>query len=361
MRIAGADLGNDLFEFVSEYYHNPNLRLAVLEQLQREVGKTRPDSSARARRRIRVQVKAGLGHISLPESISLFNVVRRSLPAHKFVSFANRFGFAVYPIANDFSWQGARFMELANVDKASIGAMMFYGFNLALEETFYLLTIPIRILAYTFYLYGKHGLPKGVCHKPWHDRIQKEVRWLIATNDRPEHVYQHTRRMLMAHEIGHTYAFCDVSPIPDIVHKVGGNVHELYRANFPDQRDLLAWNRLQDGTGSLRDLSFLLGDLFANITVLRGGIDDNTLSVMRAFHWWLVHPPCTGERPRGNVTFLQASIGQTQTLEVLRLLEEVVAALNVDPRRAAKQMIRMDDLNWSKLKSQVTSSKSDLI
>lgn len=352
LRIAASKLNIDLFELVSEYFHDSRFRESLLKEILDDARRS-TGSETDALGCIKVRVQSGLGHTSFATHVKLFDVLRRKLQNNEYVSFANRFGFAAYHLQPGFSWNGGYFIELNDLSLSSIGAMMFYGFNVGKTSTLFLLTIPIRILAYTLYLYGKNGLPEGIRHQPWHLEIHREINRLVDACDHPEFVYRHTRHMLMAHEIGHSYSYCDVSPILDIVREAGGDVEELYKGDFPTDSDLNAWARLQAGTGTLRDVSFLFGDLFANLTAIMGGLDNHSLGVMRAFHWWLTRPPKTGQRPRGNVTFLVASCSDPlERSRVLKQLKDIITALYINPTKAADQMSRMEILTWRKVERQ---------
>ena len=154
----------------------------------------------------------------------------------------------------------------------------------------------------------------------------------------------------MAHEAGHSYSFDGNSALMQLLAAMGYSGQDLYQPDFPTAYDLSAWARLRRGQGSIRDVTFVFGDLLANLSALLGGIEPGMRCVMRAFNWWLLREPRDGVCPRGNVSMLlYSALGGPPLAELLSDLEQIFGLARKDSAKAAQHMQDLERRSWNAL------------
>lgn len=265
------------------------------------------------------------------------------------VCLANQYGFAAFQRGETLAETDTlRVVEVNNWKESSTELLMFYGFNdERYQKEFFIQKKPIELLSFVF---------KELLHKDLHDSFQcdwsstqlvKEIQSL-PVDITVEEIENSCYEFLIGHELGHFFVYKNAEPIKDLILSSGYDLEDAYLAEFPSEFDFNSWKRVKSGTPSLRDVTFLYGDLFSNITMYSGGISNPSLVALRAFNWWLSSPPSLKKRPRGNIVFLAYSYTSNFDL-LLGKLREIIDSIKENPKMTADLMLKLEFESWKML------------
>lgn len=274
-------------------------------------------------------------------------------PLQNSIILANEYGRAIFTRGASSHSQGSlRITEIDAWGLADSQILMFYGFNdRDYPNEFFIQKRPIEVLAQVFCSLAQHGIHPNVPHAWWDVKIGQELMSLPTPSLNHHEIQGLCEEFLIAHELGHTFRYKGCQPIIDLAQAAGFSPTDLYMADFPTARDMNAWKRVVAAQHTLRDVTFLLGDMLANMTILIGGLPQNTITALRAFNWWLVTPPTSLSRPRGNITFMVYS-ALRKPIEILPKLAAIFSSVRTAPQRTAQLMQELELESWNILLEQ---------
>lgn len=269
--------------------------------------------------------------------------------SRKTIYFENQHGFGIFPVRNIITIEGRlSLMTLEECRLASVGAMMFYGFNSKqYSNLFFLQKIPIKILAYTLYYMSCNK--KNNVDIDWWEHMYYHELASVVHSFKPEDFEKGCLDFLIAHELGHTYRYNNNQKILSFLYEIGLDKEDIYQPDFPSQYDLDAWHRIKSGLGTCRDVCFILGDLLANLVILAGGISPLVHSLLRSFNWSLIMPPSAERRPRGNILFLRYSLEDSLD-PILNILRKIFLSVKLGGK-TAELMQQMEKTAWEELEN----------
>lgn len=155
--------------------------------------------------------------------------------------------------------------------------------------------------------------------------------------------------MFTAHEAGHTLRMDDQAPLRDLLTRTGHDPDEAFQHGFPNRHQLKAWSRLQTGTASTADITFVLGDALANATsALTLPPGDPISAVRAAYLWQIISPPRPTGAPRGIATSLRLE----ERIAVGELLDDLTALLqaaHTQPATVAQRIQDLEHTSWDLL------------
>ncbi|HEX4963062.1 MAG TPA: class I SAM-dependent methyltransferase [Thermoanaerobaculia bacterium] len=263
--------------------------------------------------------------------------------------FSNGYGFGAFSVSHVKDLGTMRLGAIDDTSLFSIGALMFYGFNLPGRPGMAFMQSPqIEVLAATFFQMIQHGRAAGMSHGPWHEPIFRELRSECAAGAAPAAVERAVREFLELHELGHTYRCNGAQPVLDLL-KRRGLEDALPSLDFPSPYQLASWRRIRAGEGTIADVLFLYGDFLANMTLAASGVSPLTLTLLRAFNWWLVRPPKERSRPRGLYSFLYYT-ASSRLEDFCRDLDGIFETALTQPASLAGRMKALEWDHWNALR-----------
>lgn len=277
-----------------------------------------------------------------------FGSIIQSIKNGRDIEFENEHGFAIFKSSESMLAEGRlSLMKLPECRYASVGAMMFYGFNLnKYPGIFFLQEIPIKILANIFYCLSSNT-PDVVSEYGWGKMICHEMKSFNKVHQ-PVDFQKACMNFLISHEIGHSYVYKGNREILDYLYHLGLTDQDIYQPDFPSSYDLNAWERIKQGIGTKRDVCFILGDMLANLVVVNAEIPPLEHALLRAFNWSLVSPPSPEKRPRGNILFLRYSLEKNLDA-LLAIIEKIFSSLQKNKNQTAELMLRAESDAWQEM------------
>lgn len=277
-------------------------------------------------------------------TIEFKKIIEKSFLSHE-LHFTNRYGFAVFP---DIKFESKDYGLIANILNshfASIGALMYYGFNLS-PYPLYCYQIPsVSVLAATLYVYGQESVPVGNHHDWWAFGAQKEIWRLNSASKNHDAILKATQSVFELHEQGHDLSVNGDRTLYYFLKSIGVQDEDLYRTDFATEYDLKSWKRIQEGRGCFKDICFILGDFLANMAAIISGIAPEEVQIMRAINWGISSPPDLKKRPRGKLSFLRYSLNKDFD-DLFSSLERIFDASRKSPDKTAQEIYDMDFKSW---------------
>jgi hypothetical protein len=265
----------------------------------------------------------------------------------KEVYFATPDGFALFPALKPEATNYGLIAKIDDSRYASTGAMVYYGFNLRRTNTYYYQIPSIYVLAATLHLYALNP-PPGNSNEWWVDMAYKEMASLPENLKNFNSIFSLTFEFLELHEQGHALCVNGNKALEQFLLSIGMTSDDFYQTDFATAEDLKSWSRIVNGTCKPRDAFFILGDFLANMAVLLAGIDEYTLTVLKAFNWGFASPPMPNKRPRGRISFLRYAILKDFD-NLFLMLEKIFISAKKDPAKTMLAMQEMEFESWQML------------
>lgn len=340
-------------EVLDHYIENPDFRRGVYDKVYEYCLKGLTSTPDISYRNIDAQKIAG-GYSyssSLAEEIerlsSLFN--RVSIDNPNAVIIRSTLGFAYFPSEHIHFNDALNIAEINDSRLASVGAQMYYGFNVSSGQPSFLQTQPIKVLAQSLAAHVRNASSLQSQYSLGHKLILKEMSTYAEENDSWESdIADDVKTFLTGHELGHVPDYEGNKLLFSALQEAGISAEEFYKIGFPIQDDLNAWSRIKDGKGKPRDVLFLLGDYLANMALLCEGIDSNKIRPLRAFNWWLAKKPTDSSRPRGLTNFLADSYSFNQEAFVNGLRDIFYTSVR-RPHEIRQKLDDFEKQGWKKL------------
>lgn len=269
-------------------------------------------------------------------------------------AFNNRFGFACFSPGTNENWYGQAVESVRPSWMTSVGAGIYFCFNvLEHPDRVFLQEGSVRLLADTMACYGEVGVAPYSRSDERHRLLCAAVRESFHEPMRQrDEIFHASKDFLIRHEIGHSFGCSRSCPITTVIHEATGLWWEAVPVAFPSEHQLGAWTRIKRGESSLDDICFVFGDFFANLVAYQSGLPDASVSLLKAFHWWIVPPASETRMPRGGAIFLKLLYdGNLQG--VLHDLQTLFAASKNNPSMVRQMMIEMECASWRWLQSEV--------
>lgn len=340
--------GKDVDELISKYYRQPVRRLRELRALQDSMAELQAADGSSFR-------KTAWSWAHYASNVQDYSAAFRRLAGAKgdnSVWFATRSGFGIFEKGTPIYRDGRTFMTLPDSNMASTDAMEYYAFSKHPEPSIYFLQVPsIELFGKILHQHLTNPLPPDCHYQWWEQRAVEELRGISLDGVGLDEIITMTYELFMAHELGHSLQMYGLAPILDMVREFGVSDEELFRGGIPTEYELASWSRIVEGKGTVQDVSFVLGDLFANATVWLTGATERMLRMLRAFTWLLVRP--TREKavcPRGNIAFLRFS-GQDDSDALMKTLRLVLRTAVEKPASLAEVLWRWQCEDWGTLES----------
>ena len=277
-------------------------------------------------------------------SVEFKKIVQNSF-LNRELHFINRFGFAVFPEMEVDSKEYGFIAKISNSKFASVGGLMYYGFNVHPYPLYCYQMPSISVLAATLYVYSQASLPILDNHNWWSFGAQKEMLQLPPASKQYDAILKLTSNVFEFHEQGHGLSINGDKTLLYFLKSLGIKDEDLYNTDFATENDLKSWQRIKNGTGSFKDICFLLGDFLSNIASLLAGIPPEEEQIMRAINWGISSPPDVKNRPRGKVSFLRYSLTKDFN-NLFCTLEKIFYTVKNCPDKTAQVMQDMDFDSW---------------
>ncbi|MGW0708938.1 hypothetical protein ACWD4G_23815 [Streptomyces sp. NPDC002643] len=242
---------------------------------------------------------------------------------------------------------GHRFHPTTEIAASNYGRG-YYAFSLPGHDGFLLQPAAIAVVARAYAYLARtpaDSLPPGLT--PTQRIGIARLKALDAWYDRP--LEDLVGAMFTAHEAGHTLRVDDQTPLRDLLTRTGHNPADAFQHGFPTRHQLRAWRRVQAGTASTADITFVLGDALANATsALALPPADPVSAVRAAYLWQVISPPRTGGVPRGIATSLRVD----ERIAVDDLLDDlagILTAAHDQPDTVADRIRALEHTSWDLL------------
>ncbi len=359
LRFAQAAFPDKIETILKNYFLSPQSRRDLLVRVQslycaenRKITRKTPPTLA------------GSGFVT--HSVHLlrqFSALAKKLPPEQFVVVDNPFALAAFRRGNSETVCGVEIEYLDDDDIASTGALMYYGFSLGQNRRSLIQMRPLRVLALTLQCYARLGCPPR-CGAAWREHhICSEIQRFVELAKPGYAFLEDVRQMIVLHEVGHHSYFSDGGLISKVLERFGVGEEDLYRPSFPSYEDLGSWRRIRAGSGSIRDVLFILGDFLANLSAVIANVSSpNLIYVFRTFHWWLLFPPSPKRRTRGISWFLSlTSDGNIDQPKLEETLDSVLSTALNRPSNIAKTLYSWDRYFWNQLVHRHDFPKSSLL
>ena len=236
----------------------------------------------------------------------------------------------------------------------SVGAGIYFGFNLLEHpDRVFLQEGSVRLLANTMACYGELGGAPSSRNDDRHRLLCEAVRESFPNSlKQRDEIFQATKDFLLRHEIGHSFGSSRSCPIGTIIHEATGLWWQAVPLSFPSEYQLGGWNRIKRGQGSIDDICFVFGDFLANVAAYQTGLPEPSVSLLKAFHWWIVPPANETKMPRGGAIFLKLLYDRNPQ-GVLNDLRTLFSAVANNPSAVGRLMVEMECASWNWLQSEV--------
>lgn len=214
-------------------------------------------------------------------------------------------GAFAYFRSYELSSFGNHIRRLSSTYYASVGALMYYGFNAKRGRESYLLEPSIAMLTSTFlaHAHDQVFLLDGY-DKNQGKLISRARDYCDQYGDSYADIYAYFSEAFAFHELGHRRSCDGYRALEAVLTEAGASTESLYDAEFPSDIDLRTWDRVRHGCGGVRDVLFLYGDFLANFAAIEIGLSEMAIALIEWFNWWLLRPASYGNRPRGVAAFI---------------------------------------------------------
>jgi hypothetical protein len=274
-----------------------------------------------------------------------FSVTASQLGKTKGVAFYAPGAFAYFPSAVDSGI--ADFIKtVEDCRTASVGARMYYGFNLEPGGDSFLLAPSIRTLADAVSVHAHIDASMFDYSGLRSPMLASAHELLEAVDHNMERLTQVLTRVFAMHELGHR-PFCEGNVyLKEAMLAAGVPTEAVYDPSFPSLDQLGTWDTVRLGLGTPEAVTFLIGDYLANLAALQMGLHEPERKFMELFNWWLLRKPVLTNRPRGVGPLLRF----LQDRDVGRVQDQLTVLLKASldaPKTLAEKFYQFEDSAWN--------------
>jgi hypothetical protein len=348
LRVLSNQTNRDLDGLVYDYYRNPQKRVKALQICQNLVASKQVIRSSFTQNEPWGPAQYSDGMRSATKRFRRL----ASEMGKAFISITTHSGFGTFRKGASMRRDGGSFVRLPDCRMASTDAMEYYSFSTHFDPFTYFLQVPcVELLGITFYHHIRNSLPRACRYKWWQERAIEEIRALSLDTNDPNEMISATYELFISHELGHSLRIRGKSPILDLGKEFGFSPDDVFRGGLPNKYEIAGWQRIVEGRGAIKDVTFVLGDLLANATLWLSGAPEDTINMLRAFTWLLVRPPSGHATcPRGNTAFLRfTGLGERDGL--MNILRTIFRITRDRPSDLAQFLLQRQIQDWKALES----------